>query len=69
MASFKAKGVKTVSTGKVEFRVKVGTFLDNNQETFKAELMEEGYTEEMATKIIDAVLGQVFGFLTGPDKD
>jgi len=66
MASFNAKSVKTVSTGKVEFRVLVGEFLDNRQDQLKATLTEKGYTDEMAVKIVDAVLGQVFGFLSGP---
>jgi len=66
MASFKAGSVKTVSTGKVEFRVIVGEFLDENQGALAKVLVSQGYTEEMSTKIADAVLGQVFGFLAGP---
>ena len=66
MASFNAKSVKTVSTGKVEFRVLVGEYLDGNQDSLKSLLTEKGYTVEMSEKIVDAVLGQVFGFLSGP---
>ena len=66
MASFNSKSVKTVSTGKVEFRVMVGEFLDASQLGLAKDLVKNGYTQEMSEKIVDAVLGQIFAFLSGP---
>ena len=65
--SFKVQAVKSVSVGKVEFRGILGQHLVDSQETFKDKLTDDGYSPETAEKIIDAVLTQVFGFLTGPE--
>ena len=60
MAKFNAGSVKSISTGKVEFRTILGEFLDGDQGKFRLTLVSKGYTEEMAEKIVDAVLSQVF---------
>lgn len=65
--SFKAQAVKSVSVGKVEFKGILGQHLVDSQDTFKEKLIEEGYGSDMAEKIVDAILTQVFGFLTGPN--
>ena len=67
--SFKSSKVLSVSVGTIAFKQKIGELLDGAQSDYKAELKAEGYTEEQATKIVEAVLGQVFGFLGGADKE
>ncbi len=64
--SFKATKVLSVSVGKIQFKQTVGMLLDEKQVGFRAQLEGEGYTADQAEKIVDAVLKQVFGFLTGP---
>lgn len=66
MATFQAKKILSVSVGKIEFKQTVGLLLDEKQADFRADLEAKGYSADQAEKIVDAVLKQVFGFLTGP---
>ena len=67
--SFKSSKVLSVSVGKIAFKQKIGQLLDEGQPGYRNELIAEGYTSEQATKIVEAVLGQVFGFLGGAEKE
>ncbi len=67
MAKFNVSKVKTISLGRLEFKQTLGTELDENQGKYRAALVKDGYTDEQAEKIVDAVLGQVFGLLGGKD--
>jgi hypothetical protein len=66
--SFKSSKVLSVSVGKIAFRQSIGELLDGKQDDFKANLVKEGYTDDQSTKIVESVLGQVFGFLGGAEK-
>jgi hypothetical protein len=68
MAKFNASKVKTISLGRLEFKQTLGASLDESQGAYRAALVADGYTEEQAEKIVDAVLGQVFGLLGGKDE-
>jgi len=69
MAKFNVSKVKTISLGRLEFKKTVGEFLDVRQESFRDDLVADGYDQEQAEKIVDAILGQVFALLGGKDDD